>query len=243
VDAATLLPSRIFGACVEDSQCPGGEEAFCRGPEDGYPGGYCTIACDDRTACDDGSVYNHCLTLAGATSSTCERRCRNGSDCRDTYSCAILRTTPEGMAEGVCIPVCASDADCGSAHCNTYSGRCGTGVPTSGGETGDPCTSAAQCRSGSCRAESTGFVGGYCDGPCRLPAGFNTSDFFGGDELPAGNCPGAAVCIPGNQYGEGDLGTCLASCTSSADCRPGYGCQQNPTGSHAFTNGFCVPAM
>lgn len=240
-DAATLPPSRIFGACVDDSQCPG-EGGFCRTAEDGYPGGYCTLACEDRTPCDDGAVYNHCLTLAGATESTCESRCRNGEDCRSTYSCSLFGTT----MEGVCIPVCSSDEDCGGgAHCNQYSGRCAASVPTTGGETGDACTGDAQCRSGNCRPEvngatPTGYIHGYCDGPCRLPAGYNTSDFFGGDTLPAGTCAGDAICIPGNQYGEGDLGTCLDACLGDEDCREGYGCLTLIAG-HQFTNGICIP--
>ena len=243
IDASRPPPSRIFGACSEDSQCPGAD-AFCRTPQQGYPGGYCSVACTDRTPCDDGAVYNHCLTLAGATRSTCEARCRNGADCRDTYSCAIFGTT----MEGVCIPVCATDADCGAgARCNQHSGRCGTTVPTTGGDTGDACTGATDCLSGSCRLEvangaATGFIHGYCDGPCRLPPGFNTSDFWPEDFLPASNCPGAAVCIPAGQYGEGDLGSCFHECMSGADCRPGYGCQQNPTRTHLFTNGYCVPS-
>jgi len=104
----------------------------------------------------------------------------------------------------------------------------------------------ASCRSGNCRASQengnyTGFIGGYCESLCRIPAGYNTNNYFDGSALPQGACAGDAVCVPGgNELGAGDLGVCLASCTNSAGCRPGYTCRQTIQ-SHTFTNGYCIP--
>jgi hypothetical protein len=237
--------SRLFGPCEQDYQCPG-VDAFCRTAAQGYPQGYCTVPCMDRTPCDDGAVYNHCVTLNGASQSTCETYCRNGTDCRGGagYSCEVFPNS--NPPQGICIPVCATDEDCGQGtHCNTYSGRCVTTVPTTGGLTGDPCMTGADCRSGQCNAEGThsnpsGWIHGSCVAPCRLPTGFNTSNFFSGTTLPAGTCTGDAICIPGSQYGTNDLGTCIDACTGDSDCREGYGCLKQ-FGSSSFDNGICVP--
>src|SRR5690606_33578722 len=59
-----LMPSELFGPCQEDWQCPG-EGAICRRATDGWPGGYCTVPCEDRTPCDFNGVYHHCVTRAG----------------------------------------------------------------------------------------------------------------------------------------------------------------------------------
>jgi hypothetical protein len=247
-DAYQLPMSRLLGPCVEDWQCPGAG-AFCRSAEEGFPGGQCTSACTDRTECDDGAVYNECLLLTGATAMACEAYCRNGSDCRTGYTCQVLGTDAAGATRGVCLPVCATDAECGgTSQCDPYTGRCVAmgGVHTTGAVTGEACTSDAACRSGNCRlpvenASYTGYLGGYCQSLCRIPQGYNTNNFFDGPALPQGTCTGDAVCLPGgNQQGAGDLGVCLASCTSSADCRPGYTCNQTIQ-SHTFTNGYCAP--
>src|SRR5690606_5864553 len=105
-----LMPSELFGPCQEDWQCPG-EGAICRRATDGWPGGYCTVPCEDRTPCDFNGVYHHCVTRAGETQSYCERRCLNGIDCgRTAYTCAG-ELPPSG---GLCIGVCASDDECGA---------------------------------------------------------------------------------------------------------------------------------
>jgi hypothetical protein len=244
-----LMPSTLFGACSEDWQCPG-EGAICRTAADGWPGGYCTVPCEDRTPCDYNGVYHHCATRQGETQAYCERRCLNGLDCgRTAYTCA----DSQAAAGGVCIAVCSSDADCGDGtHCNTYSGECVEGeVPTTGALTGEPCDSNADCRSGQCATEidpngvPTGWVQGYCIGNCIIPPGFNSNNFFSGDMLPQGTCPGDAVCLPGQGQANGDLGTCYDQCMSDADCRDGYGCLQDiqlaSGGAASYPNGLCVP--
>ncbi len=251
-DAAVLRPSRIFGACVEDSQCPG-VGAICRRNVDGWPGGFCTVPCTDRTECDDGVIYNHCLTRTGETQAYCEQRCENGADCgRSGFTCTG-EFPPSG---GLCIGLCGSDEDCGAgASCNGYSGQCvaaGT-VPTSGGETGAACGLAEDCLSANCLTRqdngdgtATVWPGGYCAGPCILPTGWNNNTLFDGETLPAGTCAGDAVCFPSGSLTRGDLGSCLDSCTSNSDCRSGYGCRQSfQLGSGTtvnFSNGICVPA-
>ena len=247
-DAPVLAPSYLFGPCVTDAQCADlGEGAVCRTAEEGPTGGYCTVPCSDRTPCDVFGRYHHCLTLEGETESYCVARCRNGIDCaRDTWTCDPT-AGPTGD-DGVCLSVCETDAECGgTAVCNTESGQCeAPPVDTAGAAHGSPCAAAADCQSGFCSGEGvrtnpSGWVDGMCLGRCRVPAGFNNTNFYTGDTLPQAGCVAGAVCIPGNQNAVGDLGTCYDSCMADTDCRPGYGCLQTLAG-HTFTNGLCVPA-
>ncbi len=247
VDAPPLPLSRLLGRCESDAQCPG-NGSFCRtAAEDGYPGGQCTAPCTDRTECDTGMFYGFCATLTGDTQSTCITYCRNGSDCRPGYSCQVVTTLSTGASAGYCFPVCGTDAECGGgAQCDPYTGRCVPQgmVPTTGGDTGDPCTTDAACRGNNCVNDSgtNGYLDGYCISLCRIPSGYNSSDFYSGDTLPSGTCGGSnSVCIPyGSQYGENDLGICLEACSSAADCRPGFECTQTVSG-RTFTNGWCDP--
>lgn len=253
-DASTPIdagpgPSELFGACEEDSQCPG-EGAVCRPSSDGWPGGFCTVPCEDRTPCDARGVYHHCVVPEGETQGFCERRCLNGIDCgRDAYTCEG-ELPPSG---GVCISVCSADEQCGAGtSCDLYTGRCVEGAPpTAGGITGEACAESDDCRSGACVAEAsetgvpTGWVGGSCTGNCVLPSGFNSSSFYNGEALPAGTCPGAAVCLPVAQQARGDLGRCYAACVADSDCRPGYACLRDIAlgggGVSSYSNGACVP--
>ncbi|RZO52757.1 MAG: hypothetical protein EVA89_30965 [Sandaracinaceae bacterium] len=242
-----LEPSTLFGGCREDWQCPG-EGAICRTPADGWPDGYCTVPCEDRTPCDVDGVYHHCATRQGEEQSYCERRCLNGIDCRrDGYSCAG-ELPPSG---GVCVAACSDDSQCGGLVCDRYTGQC-TDTPAEGAVTGEGCDDADACRSGECVPEvnemdvPTGWVGGYCVANCVLPRGFNNNTFYGGDELPSGTCQGDAICIPsGNGQSMGDLGRCYGACTADTDCRGGYTClkdfQLASGGVSSYPNGICVP--
>ena len=248
--AAPLEMSALFGACEQDWQCPG-EGAFCRTGIDGFPGGSCTIACEDRTPCDTRGVYHHCATREGETESFCERRCLNGLDCgRDGYTCAGS-LPPSG---GVCISVCSSDEECGTgAVCDRYTALCAAAVSTTGATNGEPCADNDACRSGQCLAEQgsdgtpTGWIGGYCVSNCILPTGFNNNDFFAGPALPNGGCP-AGVCLPavGGNNSVRDLGRCYVECVSDGDCRGGYTCLKDISlssgGTSSYSNGLCVPA-
>jgi len=244
-------PSTLFGPCLIDAQCPG-EGGFCRLATDGWPGGYCTLPCVDRAPCDDGIRYNHCLEGADGSGSFCEQRCLNGYDCeRPGYTCV----GDFGGGAGSCIGVCASDEECGpGAECNEWGGSCVApgASPTVGSETGGVCAEDGDCLSGDCilshsGGSATGWNLGYCIGSCILPLGYNTNTFFAGDALPAGTCSGAAVCYPNGSLTHGDLGVCLSSCSSNADCRveDGYECvQEVPLTSgdiSRYTNGVCLP--
>lgn len=245
--------STLFGECVVDEQCPGAG-AFCRLPTDGYPLGSCTLPCADRTPCDDGVVFNHCLPdpLGESTQSVCLEKCLNTQDClREGYACFGI----EGAAEGVCLGFCTSDEECGEgAECNEHSGDClptGT-VPTGLSATGEMCAGNDDCLSGSCLLETsagapTGWNGGYCLGACLLPMGYNTNTFFSGDAYPTEQCADAQVCYPVGSLTRGDPGVCVSVCDTDADCREdeGYACDKtvglSDGSTKTFTNGVCFP--
>lgn len=246
-------PSVLFGPCVLDSQCPG-VGAICRRASTGYTGGTCTVPCVDRSQCDDGFTYHHCLQEEGSTQAYCEQNCLNGIDCgRTDYTCEGT-FPPSG---GRCIGLCTSDAECGEgADCNELSGRCvATGtVPVTGSSYGEPCVENSDCLTGICLAATTasgaptGNNGGYCISYCVLPAGYNGSDLYAGDTLPNGPCVGDAVCFPAiSSQAEGDLGACYDGCVADTDCRQdeGYFCFRTfalqSGASKTFTNGICYP--
>ena len=256
-------PSVLYGACTTDSQCPGADGGgICRKNVAGWPQGFCTVTCADRSPCDDGISYNDCL-LATDGNSYCERKCLNGFDCsRDGYTCAFIGSiAPSG---GECVPQCSTDEQCGDgAKCDNASGAC-IAVSASlaaGGNVGDPCTMDSQCKSGArgastnppvkaCHQEvrasgPTGYIGGYCIEGCVLPAGYNTSTLFAGTALPQSTCGANQVCfLSGNNQAQGDLGVCLKECTQNSDCRSGYSCQKSfqlQGGTSSFTNGVCLP--
>lgn len=81
---------------------------------------------------------------------------------------------------------------------------------------GTPCTADAACAPGVC---GTGFPGGYCTQDCARAA-----------------CPLGARCVAG-----ATVSVCLASCpgvrAGRSDCRAGYVCEDDGTGS-----GVCIPA-
>ncbi|MFO0684228.1 MAG: hypothetical protein U0234_19400 [Sandaracinus sp.] len=245
-DAPSLPASRFLGRCFEDYQCPG-NGAFCRTADDGYPGGLCTLPCTDRTECDDGAVYNLCVTVSGETGSSCAPICRNASDCPSAFTCNPNITLSNGQTVGACVPQCGTDAECGgTSQCDAYTGRCVPQgmVPTAGADNGEACSSDSACRGQNCieQTASNGYIGGYCISFCRLPTGYNNTSFFTGTELPSGTCGGDhSICIPnGAASAVDDLGICLRECRADTDCRAGFECVRT-VGTSTFSNGWCAP--
>ena len=244
-DARVYSASELYGPCELDAQCPG-EGAICRRALDGYPLGYCTVPCTDRTPCGGlGSANQQCVQVAGEDTSYCQVNCLNSRDCRDGYAC-IADVNPAG---GFCTPLCTSDPQCGGgAICDEYAGDCvAPGSESTAGTVGQPCAAEEDCR-GWCISEADfNWPEGSCVSNCILPSGWNTNTFYEGTVLPSGSCPDADICYPNGSFAEGDMGLCIDACTSSDECRDGYTCRQSfqlQEGGMTFTfeNGVCWPA-
>jgi len=83
---------------------------------------------------------------------------------------------------------------------------------------GEPCTTDQHCEGGLCHSEAVnGYPGGMCSEVCHPPA----------DDCTDG------ICV--EMYGTENF--CMPPCTTSQDCRPGYGCFAPWYGS----NTYCFP--
>ncbi|MFT5358188.1 MAG: hypothetical protein ACI9KE_005425 [Polyangiales bacterium] len=253
-DAGPPEPSRIFGACEVDSQCPG-EDAYCRQATDGFSGGLCSVACVDRRPCDDGVNFHWCLEANDREGMACEPKCLNSLDCGrgDDFVCIEIddriNDFDPPVRGGRCVGYCDEDSDCGAgAECNEQAAVCVPegSTPTEGAVTNEACESDGQCLSGDCTqvvddGSLTGEVGGSCRSRCTIPSGFQSSNFYLGDALPTTHCPNDGdICIPSGDLSAGSEGSCYAPCGMDGECRPGRQCLRRIAGKR-FDNGICIP--
>jgi len=254
-EGGVLSPSRIFGPCVQDSQC--GTNGTCLKNTEGYPNGMCSRTCTDNTNCLTGidGIEGYCGAVG--TRRMCLRACINGYDCGrdDGYTC-VATSSAQG-APKVCVPACRT-GNCGAgAVCNPWTQACqSTSAPnptTTGQDNGGACTQSGDCRSRQCVLATsqttglpTGWNGGYCYSSCSLPEGYNVSNFWAPRELPQSNCPTGSICWPdGDDMAERDQGTCYRGCANDSDCRAseGYFCQTSitlGTRTYRWNNGRCL---
>ena len=250
----------LYGACTTTGGCGAGLSCFdnvgTSSSGFGFPRGTCTRSCTSAADCSGGLCYE------GA----CWPSCQHGADCRDGYNCF---STPTG--EGLCAPLCDANAECGgSSSCNTWTGYCGATLPllppytTSTGAriaaNGDACgyqpDGSTNCASGLCETawtpgatlasrSPTGWANGSCISYCDLP-----SEWFAASmaTVPAGGCPTGSLCVDRSRLhsgvtGEqaGDVGECVMSCGTTADCHEGYECVHPTRGGVTTSNGYCAP--
>jgi hypothetical protein len=126
--------------------------------------------------------------------------------------CATL--DPAGFG---CIPLCATDADCGSRKCDLGTGLC-TDFVTPGAPIGSPCSVDSDCAGAICYPfviSDAAASPGVCSALCRLGntegCGFRTSP------LDAGPPVGACLLGPGSAA-PGDIGICAQLCDTVNDC-------------------------
>jgi len=234
----------VGDACTADRGCRA--SAMCL--VTGFPDGYCSqLAPIGMGGCDpevEGSCgeCGECVfagSSGGLEYTLCASRCTpslTDNACRDGYECTL--------GGRVCLPGCASDADCGDPAvdpagtwtCNLDTHRC-EHVPPDGAEAGIACTRDTECElRGRCLDEATTeWPEGYC---IKL-----------GCDVAGNECAGGGYCDE-RAFG---LAVCLAPCevgaaatvgdpfAASRDCRAAYACFWDGVSGPGEANGGCIP--
>lgn len=148
----------VGGSCYTDTDCYGGNAAYCYGGA-GFVGGYClTVGCPGGT-CPEGA---HCVAgLWSSGEDGCMPTCAQDWDCREGYFCVH----ESGSSwDSSCYPGCATDADCpgdfvcrddgeGSLVCIAAPPWCDAEHPTGDCDAGQVCQSGA-CAPYTCSADA-----------------------------------------------------------------------------------------
>ncbi len=101
----------IGGPCDADADCDY-EGGFCLPQEDGFPGGFCSLDCDQFCPDEEGMVTTFCTEPkqmgTSASEGLCTTRCDYGlspSGCRTGYQCKLLSRYQEADVEVyACVP-------------------------------------------------------------------------------------------------------------------------------------------
>lgn len=175
------------------------------------PGGTCAPVSRQGAASDDAGGY-------------CTRACESRAQCGYGGTCATSQS-PEGKQ---CLAACNVQADCRSGFLCTGAVQ-GGGIVVPGAcrparqpeqladhTAGRACQVDADCDGGSCSATNllgTKYPGNYCTARCYEDA----------------QCGQGGVCLWTRN--SDDLGSCLASCSTDADCaRKDHGCWEMTDG-------------
>jgi hypothetical protein len=189
--------------CTCDSDCLSG--AHCNAEATtGQPGGRCSRLCTAPQDCPKGA----CIVPSGAgASGVCEGTCDTSADCAPSSYCQ------HNEAPHLCLPMCQLDGDCGSGHCNLYTGWCSDGGVPSGAGVYEPCLRNEDCKSGLCSPSGRCLVG------CAIALQ---------------RCPDGAICE--SSTAQNEVGLCLPRCTPQGTCTlAGLSCKftVNPPGERA----------
>lgn len=109
---SSYLAGFIGGPCVADGDC-GFSGGVCRTEADGFPGGYCTLACPTGSCPDQAgaNAFTGCADLTGLGDPLCAARCDYTlfptTGCRDGYGCYDRPhpITPTSPHRRVCLPL------------------------------------------------------------------------------------------------------------------------------------------
>lgn len=237
--------------CEDDSYClpglkcivPSGTEFFGGGPANGY----CTVSCTaDANACAAFTGTNCVdLSITSEMSAWCLQSCAVGQGDQNCYgridvACSNLGPLEQGGTDVVaCVPVCATDSDCGGTLvCDKRTNMC---TPQQTGGTLKP---GAECDP----------ANNQCEGTClSLPGANNTTINFCTQRCVYGNQSScgegdsslglnAGICnlvVDGDS--SGDEAYCQKYCDAKADCAaPGLDCDlTNPVNGY----GLCYPVQ
>lgn len=247
-------------SCTSDADCTAG--AHCGAISATTGDGFCLNDCNDDNDCrgdgyacfdwdDDGSGVTECAPAGTGTGV-------EGDACVGVWECdggngAFCLSDDSNWPDGYCaIGGCMDDADCIEGHCG-FIGNDGEGVCV------DSCTADNDCRADygcfdldadnntECLPEGDGNVGDPCGSFVDCGGRENALCFpdSGTTPWPGGscslNCTDADICTPGSACiaFDVDFSACVNTCQDNADCRAGYTCQADPTGSTADM--LCLP--
>jgi hypothetical protein len=243
MDAGPRGNGTLGGTCRANSDCVAGLSCIKSSDDLGArPGGVgnglCTADCTvNANACAafGGICVAIDITSGGAvTKATCFESCAIGPNppgapafkCHGRLDAAC---EPLNQAETLfgCVPLCVTDADCGSRKCDAASGLC-VDAPMTGKPLGSGCTIVrgelnTECAGGLClpidsAPDASTSNPGICTALCRL--GTQEACGYRVTPLDAGPPVGACVLPWGDTgYNTGDLGLCLQLCDVAGDCR------------------------
>jgi len=207
-------PGATGDECWQPNECAANaNDPVCLDEGHGFPGGYCSEWCDlaasdcagDAVCADIGLKSAHGVCLDGCTT---DSECRVGYSCVDKgYSSKVCVLGPEADCTNAGDDDQDSLTDCEDPDCQSKA-ECVPGPKAAG----QPCAAANECFAGQndpvCIDELYwGWPGGYCSEFC---------DFNGA-------CGPGSICGNWINFPSG-AGTCLRTCLTDSQCRPGYSC-------------------
>jgi hypothetical protein len=240
-------------SCMSNADCSTG--LTCLKPTDniapssGPPNGICTLECAttaNETSCR--SFGGTCISFSSSPTakSFCMETCTTGmvtppsAKCHGRPDMVCAELVPTGFG---CIPLCATDSDCGTRKCDLGTGFC-TDFVTPGAPIGSPCTDDPDCAGAFCYpfdlTPDASSSAGVCTALCRL--GNLEGCKFRTGALDAG--PPVGACLLATPSADnGDVGICAQLCDSVADCTtndPRWTCNFDPDVFALFQHrGYC----
>lgn len=203
--------------CFANNQCVAtGGDPICLGWQQGFSNGYCSEFCAGPGDCPAGGV---CVDLNISFHGVCFKACETDLECPNGLSCV-----DPGNGEKFCDK--PPELNCQDYNDNDFDGledcedatACATSFSCTPGPnpTGSACQIHNQCTSNGndplC-IDSFNFFwpGGYCSQYC---------------DMATNDCPAGSVCTDYLFVPSGNA-TCMKTCATPQDCRPGYQCVQD----------------
>jgi hypothetical protein len=231
-----LSVQRLVGArCETGPDCGPGLLCLSAASNDffgngGPSGGYCSANCTTNADCETLDPDSTCIGSPSGGQRLClrtclslpaapgERKCLDRTDVPCISAAASDQELPTGgRQEGLCLPICTSDADCPGRYCHPGAGVCrdepAAGVPNAGS-----CERDEECAGGLCQELRIG--GGICSQFCRYSAVTKAGCGFGEEATTQRTSACLAPYVQASHFseGEGDVGTCHELCDADEDC-------------------------
>lgn len=210
---ASVAKLSLGAVCTGDDECP--PTAFClTASSDALYGGRptqgtCVADCTDSQRCDR---YANASCVRAGDRSLCFEACQLGTGTADR--CHARKQTacePLTGTSGYCRPICSSDADCETGHCDPKHGVCVSQGTAGEPDFGKTCTSTGDAEVASCSGLCVDVPQMFevCSHRCVFGESSDCS-------LLAGIRGGCVVATPGGSIG--DVGYCAPLCDADVDC-------------------------